>query len=231
MYSSTPSTEVAKFAGRVEAGSLLASLLTTYGTRNDAVLIGIPRGGVPVAIEVARILRRPLDTLVVEKIRVPVHAAWQATQSIGAVAASGVRALDLNHIDSLRIPSQEVEQAARIAQNDQAHKEELYRRLREPLSIRGRTVILVDDAIDSGATMHAAIQAVRRERPAGIIVAAPVGSAAACRFLGTLTDHVVCPVQPCEGAAVHECYARFPPISDSEAYAMLERSLNRPVRT
>jgi putative phosphoribosyl transferase len=212
----------ARFADRQKAGRLLASLLTVYSRRDDVLIMAIPRGGVPVALELAEALSLTVAVLVVEKVRIPVHEAWQPSQSIGAVSSGGVRVLDPNRIRSLQIDAGEVERATTLAQNDQIHKKEIYERLHASIRLRGKTVLLVDDAVDSGATMQAAVQAVRAEQPIKIVVAAPVGSAGACHRLRVLTDEVVCPVQPPSGTAIHDCYAGFPTITDTEAYEMLQ---------
>jgi putative phosphoribosyl transferase len=209
---------------------LLSSLLAIYSKRDDVIVVAIPRGGVPVAVEVAQTLRLPLSLQVVEKICIPVHEAWQSIQSIGAVAENGVLVLDTRRIKALEIPSGEVEQATMLARNDQAHKAELYRHVYSPLDIRNKTVLLIDDAVNSGATMQAAIQVLRQEMPAKILIAAPVGSTGAIRDLSTLADRVVCPVQAAEGTAVSECYAHFPRITDAVAYAMMESRLTHPTR-
>lgn len=222
--------ELAKFHGRTEAGNLLSALLSQYLEQKGAIVMAIPRGGVPVGMEIARALRLPLGLVVVEKIRIPEHDAWQSIRSLGAVAAGVAPILDSQRIKMLRIPPADLERASCIARNDQIHKTELYRRVCPPVKLRDQTVLVIDDAVDTGMTMEAAIRSLRLNTPAKIVVAAPVGSAAAIRQLTSLADRVVIPIQAAEGAAVHECYAHFPPIDDAEVYALMERCCNEPPR-
>ncbi len=219
--------EPAKFASRAEAGSLLSSLLAPYAGQPDTTVIAIPRGGVPVAMELASILRLPLTLLVVEKIRIPVHEVWQSIRSIGAVAAGVAPVLASRKIEALHIPPHDVERAIGIARNDQVHKTEIYRSVCPPANLRGQRLVVVDDAVDSGATMEAAIRSLRLHAPAMIVIAAPVGSTDAIQQLSALADRVVIPIQAAEGAAVHECYAHFPPIDDTEVYTLFEGFLHQ----
>ncbi len=221
------SSEPAKFEDRKEAGGLLASLLASYSKRSDVITLAIPRGGVPVALEVGRILCLPVRPMVVEKVRLPMHEAWEVSHSIGAVASGGVCVLDSDRIHFLQLRQQDVEQAIALARNDQAHKQELYGRGASGLNIRDKIALLIDDAVASGATMQAAVQALRENGPARIVIAAPVGSTDAIRRLSALVDRIVCPIQAAEGGAIHECYARFSSISDADAYMMMAGNIQR----
>jgi len=216
-----------QFTNRREAGRALASKLTAFSGRDDLLLMAIPRGGVPVAMEISRQMSLPLHVLVVEKIQAPWHEAWQQRESIGAVGPGGVSILDADRIAKLAIPEEEVKLATRCTKNDQAHKEELYAVGSPSVSIQEHTIILVDDAIQTGASMRAAIQYLRKMKPARIVIATPVSSQSAYGELSRLADQLICATQAPEGTAVHVCYARFQPITDAAAYALLETNRRR----
>ena len=213
-----------RFANRKEAGRALASMLADYSERDDVLLMAIPRGGVPVCVEISRRMSLPLYVLVVEKIQAPWHEAWQIRQTIGAAGPGGVSMLDADTIAKLVIPDQEVTLATECAKNDQAHKEALYAVASPSVSVRGRTVVLIDDAVQTGMTMRVAVQFLRKMKPLKVVIAVPVCSQTAYRELCGLADHVLCPVQVAEGVAAHVLYARFPPVTDATAIALLEKN-------
>jgi predicted phosphoribosyltransferase len=215
-----------RFRSRKEAGRQLAGLLSTYAHRDDVLVLAIPRGGTPVAVEVATELDVPMDVLVVQKLSVW-HHAWQPPQCAGAVSSGGVRALNAGVIETLRLPSEDVEQAIASAETECSRKEHAYRCGRPFPDVRGLTVILVDDSIETGVTMRAAIEVVRRHDPARVVAAAPVGVASACEELGRLADEVVCPVQRPDFTAVHSRYAGYPEIADEELNALVETTRRR----
>lgn len=226
----TQARDVARFVGRQDAGISLACLLTAYSRRSDAVVVAIPRGGIPVAIPIARTLHLPLCVEVVEKIRVPMHEVWQPAQCIGAVASGSACAVNAAQAHALQLSPVETAQALACAQSDQASKTGSYHAICPEVSIRNQTVLLIDDVVSSGATMRAAIEALRPRHPARIVVAVPVGAMEAIRELRTLADEVVCPATIENGWAIHECYARFPPMTDAAACALLESVNHRRIQ-
>jgi predicted phosphoribosyltransferase len=155
------------FRDRSEAGRLLAAKLTAYASRPDVLVLGLPRGGVPVAYEVAQALGAPLDVFVVRKLGVPGYEEL----AMGAVATGGVRVLNDQLVRRLGIPGALIDTVASQERQELARRERLYREGRPPPDVRGRTVILVDDGLATGATMHAAIEALRQLQPARIVVA------------------------------------------------------------
>src|SRR6185312_2629791 len=163
----------APFADRHDAGRALAAKLRPYVDRQDVLVLGLPRGGVPVAYEVAVALGAPLDVFVVRKLGVPGHEET----AFGAIASGGVRVLDTAVVAYLRMSDAAIDMVTRREQLELDKREQLYRPDRQFGSVEGRTVILVDDGIATGASMFAAVQALRQEHPAKIIVAAPVASA------------------------------------------------------
>jgi predicted phosphoribosyltransferase len=171
--------EPERFRNRNEAGRLLANKLTAYANRPDVLVLALPRGGVPVAYEVARALGAPLDVFVVRKLGVPGHEEL----AMGAIATGGVRVLNDQIVQRLRIPEYIVDAVAAREQPELRRRERLYRGGRPPPQVRGRTVILVDDGLATGATMRAAIMALRQLQPARIVVAIPTGSPETCEEL------------------------------------------------
>src|SRR6266516_5098283 len=164
------------YRDRRDAGKRLAELLSAYAQRPDVLVLALPRGGVPVAYEVARALNAPLDVFLVRKLGVPGHEE----AAMGAIASGGIRVLNDEVIRALRIPEQVVEQVAAREQRELERRERLYRDDRLPPDVKGRTVILIDDGLAKGATMRAALRALRHQRPARLIVAVPVGARSAC---------------------------------------------------
>src|SRR5438105_6479731 len=164
------------FRDRTEAGRLLAAKLTAYANRPDVIVLALPRGGVPVAYEVARALNAPLDVFLVRKLGVPGYEEL----AMGAVATGGVRVLNDEIVNGLRIRDDVVDAVTAWQQQELARREQLYRGDRPAPDVRGRTVILVDDGLATGATMHAAIAALRRQQPARIVVAVPTAPPEMC---------------------------------------------------
>ncbi len=211
-----------RFADRSDAGRQLAARLKPYANRHDVAVLALPRGGVPVAFEVARALDAPLDVFLVRKLGVPGHPEL----AMGAIASGGVRVLSEDIIDQLGIPRTAVEAVAVRERLELERRDALYRGNRQLPSLRDRTVILVDDGLATGATMEAAIVAVRQYQPARVIVAAPVGAAETCRRLKQVADDVVCVETPEPFQAVGLWYARFDQTSDEEVIELLRRSSN-----
>src|SRR4030088_2287943 len=180
------------FCDRRDAGRLLAAKLSAYANRPDLLVLALPRGGVPVAYEVARALDAPLDVFVVRKLGVPGYEEL----AMGAVATGGVRVLNDQLVERLGIPEPMIDAVAAREQQELARRERLYRGGRPPLDVRGRTVILVDDGLATGATMHAAIAALRQLQPARIVVAVPTASPETCEEMKAEADDVICAITP-----------------------------------
>jgi predicted phosphoribosyltransferase len=206
------------FTDRREAGALLAERLAHYRNRTDVVVLGLPRGGVPVAYEVARALNAPLDIFVVRKLGVPGHREL----AMGAIASGGVRVLNEELVAGLGIPQSMIEQAAQEEGAELARRERAYRNGRPPAELKGRVAVLVDDGLATGSTMKAAAEAVRSHAPARIVVAVPVGAPPSCAELADTADEVVCAREPEHFAAVGQWYADFEQTSDEEVRELLQ---------
>ena len=216
----TPDRFDGGFADRREAGRQLERQLSRFAGRDDVIVLALPRGGVPVAFEVAQGLGAPLDVFVVRKLVVPGHEEL----AMGAIAADGVRVLNQ---DVLRMVPRAEEILARVTaveQRECERREQEYRAGRPALDLRGKTAILVDDGFATGASMRAAVAVARKRGAARIIAAAPVGARETCAELGREADEVVCLIQPREFFAVGEYYVDFSQTSDEEVRGLLERS-------
>jgi predicted phosphoribosyltransferase len=211
-----------RFANRSDAGRRLADRLADYAQRDDVLVLALPRGGVPVASEVARRLAVPLDVFLVRKLGVPGHSEL----AMGAIAEGGVEVLSEALIASLGIPRPRIAETAAQERAELERRERLYRGSRSRLEVRDRTVILIDDGLATGATMEAAIVALRAGQPARIIVAAPVGARDTCERLGRVADEVVCLAMPEPFRAVGLWYEDFAQTTDEEVQALLAG--NRP---
>ena len=205
------------FADRIEAGQLLATQLGAYRDRDDVVVLALPRGGVPVASEVARALGVPFDVFVVRKLGVPGHEEL----AMGAIASGGVRQLNRDVVDALGIPDDVIDAVAAREQLELDRREAAYRGTRRPLSLINKTVILVDDGLATGSTMRAAVMAARQQQPARVIVAVPVGAASSCADLATEADDVVCVRTPDPFVAVGLWYRDFAETTDQEVRSLL----------
>jgi putative phosphoribosyl transferase len=208
---------VRPFRDRHDAGRLLAEKLRSQADRPDAIVLALPRGGVPVAYEVAQALHVPLDVFVVRKLGVPGHEEL----ALGALATGGVRVLNDPVVRALRLSPQVIDAVTRREQQELERREREYRGNRPPPDLRGRTVILVDDGLATGATMNAAVQAVRRQGPSKVVVAVPVAAPEACADLRRVADEVVCAVAPQNFQAVGLWYADFAQTSDAEVRSLL----------
>ncbi|MGZ3328882.1 MAG: erythromycin esterase family protein, partial [Xanthobacteraceae bacterium] len=207
------------FRDRRDAGRLLAEKLAAYANRSDALVLALPRGGVPVAYEVARALGAPLDVFVVRKLGVPGYEEL----AMGAVATGGVRVLNDQLVERLGIPEQMIDAVAARELQELARRERRYRGGRPPPDVRGRTVILVDDGLATGATMHAAIEALRQQKPTRIVVAVPTASPETCEEMKTKADDVICAITPEPFQAVGRWYQDFSQTTDEEVEALLSR--------
>lgn len=205
------------FTDRREAGQRLGEALAHLRGRNDLVVLGLPRGGVPVAAHVARALGAPLDVLVVRKLGVP----GQEELAMGALASGGIRVLNDDVVRHLGIPSTVIEVAAARELPELERRERAYRGERPLLAVDGRWVVLVDDGLATGSTMQAAIQAVRQLGPACIIVAVPVAPAETLQRLRRLADEVVCLSTPEPFFSIGQWYRDFTQVSDATVQALL----------
>jgi putative phosphoribosyl transferase len=207
----------APFRDRREAGRVLATRLDAYSGSRDVLVLALPRGGVPVGFEVARVLDAPLDVFVVRKLGVP----GQEELAMGAIAAGGVGLVDRSTVDEFGITDAELDAVVRREQRELRRREQLYRGGVAPLSVTDRVTILVDDGLATGATMRVAVRALRARRPARIIVAVPVASPGTCRELGTSADDVVCVVTPEPLQSVGIWYEDFSETTDDEVRELL----------
>ena len=205
------------FADRVEAGQLLAGKLAAYRDRDDVLVLALPRGGVPVASEVARALNVPFDVFVVRKLGVPGHEEL----AMGAIASSGVKQINRDVVDALGIPANVIDAVAAREQRELERREQAYRGNRPPLTLINKTLIIVDDGLATGSTMRAAVMAARQHQPARVIVAAPVGAVSTCADLATEADDVVCVRTPDPFVAVGMWYRDFTETSDHEVRSLL----------
>jgi len=204
------------FLDRFEAGRQLADQLAFHKVPRNAVVLALPRGGLPVGFVVAERLHLPLDVVVARKLGVP----WQPELAMGAIAG-GMRVLDEALIQELGIDDEAIDAIVKREQAETERREELYRAGRPPLELRGRTVILVDDGIAMGSTMTAAIRYVRSLNPASVIIAVPIGSRQACLRLLKEADDVVCLAAPEPFNAVGQWYRDFHQVSDTEVQNLL----------
>jgi predicted phosphoribosyltransferase len=205
------------FRDRAEAGRRLAAMLAPYADRPDVLVLALPRGGVPVAHEVARALHAPLDVFLVRKLGVPGHEEL----AMGAIATGGVRVLNDAVVCALDIPPELIGIVAAEEQRELERRERAYRGDRPPPDVRGRTVILIDDGLATGTTMRAAVAALRTQNPARIVVAVPVGSPDTCEELQAEADEVHCAETPEPFYAVAIWYGDFTQTTDEEVRELL----------
>jgi putative phosphoribosyl transferase len=214
------------FRNRTEAGQLLAERLAPFAGRPDVLVLGLPRGGVPVAYEVSRALGAPLDVFVVRKLGVPGHEEL----AMGAIASGGVCVLNDEVVQVLNVPDRVIEAVSARELRELERRERTYRGDRPAPQMRGRTVILVDDGLATGSTMRAAVVALRRLGPASIIVAVPTAAPSTCEEFRHEADECVCDITPDPFYAVGLWYEDFSQTTDDEVRALLERS-SAPVAT
>lgn len=205
------------FANRREAGAALGQQLRQLSGMGDSVVLALPRGGVPVGYEVARALGAPLDVFVVRKLGFPGHAEL----AMGAIASGSVRVLNTDLLASMPVPQTAIDAVTRTEQRELERRERAYRENRPLIPVAGRTVVLVDDGLATGSSMRAAVLAVRRLRPARVVVAVPVGAVETCASFGKVADDVVCALTPEPFRAVGLWYADFSETSDHEVRQLL----------
>jgi putative phosphoribosyl transferase len=209
-----------QFNDRKEAGKLLAAQLDTYANQQDVIVLALPRGGVPVGFEIAQALHAPLDVIVVRKLGVP----GQEELAMGAIATGGVRILNNDVVQFLDIPNEMIDKIAANEQQELERRERLYRGDHPAYDVHGRTVILVDDGIATGATMHAAVAAIKQRQPTHIIIAVPTAAPSTCDEFAAEVDELVCVIRPEPFIAVGYWYRQFSQTSDEEVRSLLEQA-------
>jgi putative phosphoribosyl transferase len=214
---------IARLPNRTEAGRRLAAELARYRGRPRLAVLALPRGGVPIAFEVARALDAPLDVLLVRKLGLP----WQPELAIGAIASGGIRVLDTALIEALGVPGEMIERIASEERRTLDRRELLYHAGQPVVNLTHGTVILVDDGIATGSTMRAAIKAVRQRKPDRVVVAAPVASVSAYDSLRGDADEVVCLATPEPFDSVGSWYEQFPQVQDEEVRRLLAKSVRK----
>lgn len=213
-----------KFKDRTEAGQVLARKLAAYANHEDVIVLALPRGGVPVAFEIATALNVPLDVFLVRKLGVP----GQSELAMGAIANGGVRVLNQDIVRSLRLSDAVIDKVAAQEQQELERRERLYRDDRPLPLLHERTVIIVDDGLATGATMRAAIEAIRQQQPARIVVAVPISSPETCRDLAVEVDEIICVETPQPFCSVGLWYEDFPQTTDEEVRALLKQAQTTP---
>jgi putative phosphoribosyl transferase len=217
-----PGAPYALFDDRRAAGRMLAEQLRSYAGRDDVIVLGLPRGGVPVADEVALALHAPLDVMLVRKLGVP----GQEELAFGAIASGGVRILNVDVVAAAQLSPERISDITAEQHLELHRREWLYRGRGAPLELSGRTAIIVDDGLATGATMRAAVEAVR-QRDARPVVAAPVGAGLTCEALADSADAVVCTITPEPFIAVGVWYRDFTPTTDEEVIELLALARRR----
>ena len=212
------------FRDRRDAGRKLAWALNHYAGRNDVLVLGLPRGGVPVALEVARLLRAPLDVLVVRKLGVPGHEEL----AMGAIASGGARVMNDALVRQLGVSEASIEHVARVEGEELTRRERAFRGTRPPLDVAGLAVIVVDDGIATGATMRSAVTSLKAAGAANVVAAVPVAAEDAVHLLRAEADEVVCLATPEPFLSVGQWYEEFGQTSDDEVRAAL-RAATEPV--
>jgi putative phosphoribosyl transferase len=209
-----------RFHDRADAGRAVAADLAAYAGRPDLLVLALPRGGVPVAYEVARALGAPLDVFIVRKLGLPGHEEF----AMGAIASGGIRLINEEVVREFAVTEAEIAAVSAAEALELERRERQYRRDRPRPTIEGRTVILVDDGLATGATMHAAVVALREKRPARLIVAVPVAAADTCDAFREIVDEIVCAETPAPFYAVGLWYENFSQTTDEEVQDLLTRS-------
>lgn len=208
------------FENRTEAGRLLTTKLTAYANRPDVIVLALPRGGVPVASEIAQTLNLPLDVCLVRKLGVP----GRKELAMGAIASRGVRIINREVVDWLHLSSEVIEQVAQNEQQELERRDRLYRQNRPFPDIRDRTIILVDDGIATGATLKAALATLQQQQPKAIVVAVPLAPPKTCQALATEVEQVVCWETPDPLHSISVWYRDFAQTTDEEVQQLLAQA-------
>lgn len=208
-----------KYYDRREAGKILAEHLKAYANRKDVIVLGLPRGGVPVAYEVAQALKAPLDVFIVRKLGVPTHEEL----AMGAIATGDVTVFNEDIIRQLNIPKHMIDKVIHAEREELQRREQTYRGSRPFPDLAKKTIILIDDGIATGATIRAAVKAIKQFKPSKIIIAVPVADDAICESLSKEVDEVVCPMRPEYFYAVGAWYDNFEQTTDTEVYELLNQ--------
>lgn len=209
-----------RFKDRSQGGEMLAQRLTAYAGCNNALVLALPRGGVPVGAVIAKNLELPLDVLLVRKLGMPGHAEY----AIGAIASGGVSVLNAEAMSIFRIPPEVIEEVAQREMREIERREKLYRDARPAPQLRERVVILADDGLATGSTMEVAVRVARAANPSRLIVAVPVGSREACEKLQSMVDEFICLSIPEPFFSVGQWYDDFDQTSDNEVIALLAQA-------
>jgi len=212
------------FVNRRGAGQTLATYLSKYAGGNDVIVLALPRGGVPVAYEVAQALGVPLDLFLVRKLGTPGHREL----AMGAIASGGIRVLNEDVVRWYSIPTSVIENVVREEQEELQRRERAYREDRPAPDLRNRIVIVIDDGLATGSTIRAAAQAVRERQPSRVIVAVPVGARETCAELAAYADEVICARMPEPFVSVGQWYHDFNQTDDEEVRALLQKSVTTP---
>lgn len=206
-----------KYQDRHEAGQRLAAALQDYAKRPDAIVLALPRGGVPVAYEVAIALQLPLDVFLVRKLGVPGYEEL----AMGAIAPGGVQIVNEKVIADQQVSDAAFNEVLQIETNELNRRQLAYRGSRPPLDLKNKQVILIDDGIATGATMRAAVKALRQLSPSAIVIAVPVAEALMADKMKLIADKVICPLQPSYFSAVGAYYTNFAQTTDEEVVHFL----------
>jgi len=212
------------FVDRRDAGRVLASRLAKYANRDDVIVLALPRGGVPVAYEVASALGAPMDVFLVRKLGTPGHREL----AMGAIASGGVRVLNDDVVRWYGIPEAAIERVAREEEQELQRRERAYRDDLPAPALANLTVILIDDGLATGSTMRAAAQAMRAHHPSRVVIAVPVGAPQTCSELAAVADEVICARMPEPFSAVGQWYLNFNQTDDEEVRDLLQKSTHTP---
>lgn len=210
-----------RFRDRFHAGSELARQLQDHAGRKDVVVLGLARGGVPVAYQVAEELKLPLDVFIVRKLGVP----GREELAMGAIASGGIRVINEDIVGSLAVPEEDVARVAAQEQEVLEKRQRTYRGGRAMPDLRGKRVIVVDDGVATGASMKAAVQALRQQEPERVVVAVPVGAPSTCQELEELADELVCVRTPTNLGGIGAWYQDFSQTPDEEVQELLKRAV------
>jgi putative phosphoribosyl transferase len=209
-----------RYVDRQHAGLILADKLAAYAHKTDTLILALPRGGVPVAYEVAQCLSLPLDLLLVRKLGVPLHEEL----AFGAIASGGIIIFNDELLKQLQLKQETIDRVIQAERQELQRREQHYRGKRPPLVIHNKIIILIDDGMATGASMQAAVNAVKTHQPKAIVIAVPVSAPETCLALRSQVDELICPNQPIDFHAVSLWYEHFPQTSDAEVIDCLAKS-------